>query len=150
MQKQTTIKFSLLLAPHKQALPLDGHVKFRNKTCGLLVNPKIICKHLLPRMLAEFAKEILRSTRILMPLETKTANQLSKLSSHNWNNTNLTTHTRKGVRDSASLGKAMPSVILPFLLRVFKPNAHITLTLCNCRQLHCQATPSKHFFPNLG
>jgi hypothetical protein len=52
--------------------------------------------------------------RIFMPLETKNTNQRSKLSFHDWNNKSVTTHATKGVRDSASLGKATPSVILSF------------------------------------
>jgi hypothetical protein len=113
MQKQTTIKLLLLLAPHNQVPPLDGHSRLI-KTRRLLVNPKIIHKHLPPRTPTKFAKEILHPTRIFTTLETKNTNQRLKLSFHDWNTKSVTTHATKGVRDSASLGKATPSVILSF------------------------------------
>jgi hypothetical protein len=75
MQKQTTIKLSLLLAPHKQVLPLDGHSKFR-KTRQLLVNPEIIHKHLLLKTTTESVKETLLGIKICMPLATRNASLL--------------------------------------------------------------------------
>jgi hypothetical protein len=134
LQKPATI-LSLKQWPHQASLKIVtlqvGQLNLK-WTRRLLVNPETIRKHLQPKTCAEFAKEILLSTSICVPLATKNTNLHQRFCFPRWKNKNATRaiiHTMSDVRDFVSHGKVkkLAFVIPPFALQLFMQHTHITL-----------------------